>query len=75
MLGELYCDGGVLLWPAMGRLVGLSFFEVSSNFCLVEAWTGGFGLSICTLKCLPLAFLRSLLIPPQKDESRCLQQI
>ena len=29
---------GVLLWPVMGLLVGLSFFENSSNFCLDEEW-------------------------------------
>ena len=28
----------------MGLLVGLSFFEGSWNFCLVEAWEGGGGL-------------------------------
>ena len=45
VLGELYCDYGVHLWPAMGLLVGLLFFEVSLNFRLVDAWAGGFGLS------------------------------
>ena len=49
--GELYCDYGVPLWPAMGLLVGLSFFEVLLNFHLVEGWMerGGVGLSACKL--------------------------
>ena len=45
MLEELYCDCGVSLSPAIDLLVGLSFFEVSLNFHLVEAWAGDFGLS------------------------------
>ena len=49
VLGELYCDCGVPLWPAMGLLVGLLFFEVSLNFRLVEEWARGFGLCACKL--------------------------
>ena len=74
VIREPYCDFGVPLWPAMGLLVGLSFFEVSLSFGLVEAWG--------VLVPVPAnynAFLwpsfRSLLIPPQKDDSWCLQQI
>ena len=58
VLGELYCDYMVCLWPAMGLLVGLPFFEVSLNFRLVDAWAGGFGLSAWKLWRLPLAFIK-----------------
>ena len=37
-LRKLYCDFGVPLWPVMGLLVDLSFFDVSLNFCLVEGF-------------------------------------
>ena len=59
----------------LGHLAGLSFFEVSLNFRLVDAWAGVLVWVPENYNAFLWPSLRSFLIPPQKDESRCLQQI
>ena len=68
MLGELYCDCEVLLWSAMGPLVGLLSFKVSWNFRLVEACAGVLGLMRFGVSRANLArSLYSLLTPDNRN--------
>ena len=73
VLEELH--SGVPLWPAMGLLVGLSFFRISWNFRLAEG-SGSLSYDWVPVnhKVFFWTFLRSLLIPPQWDEGRFPQQ-